>query len=311
MLRQSRSSLIKICTAGVAALCLIQPSPVFAQPGAGTVPLPDSTGRGFLNSYQLRPSSAKPASINDVAIDHIIAMPPAVKAHIRALYAAGIERGNNPHAFSAIGDSSIAGGLFLERFGTADVALGEFNYLQPARTTFADSFKRTSASVRIGLHSWTALNPVWANKRMCQPNENGIDCELRLNKPSIMFIHLGANDTANNVFDKHLRKIVEHVMAAGVVPVLITKAQPPDSKTRANNTSLRGIAAAYNVPLVDFELLARTLPNYGLGKDEVHMTNFSKPDYTQPALFKNGHAMHNLAALVALDAVWRAGTSID
>lgn len=265
----------------------------------------------FSVPYQLRSASFKPSAINNIEINSIISLSPTVKANVRALYAAGVTKGNNPNALSALGDSTIAGGLFLERFNDKNVKLGDFAYLQPALTAFHDSFTRTSASVRIGLHSWTALNPVWADKKRCEPDENGIDCEFRLNKPSILFIHLGANDTANSVFDKNMRKIVEHVMAAGVVPVLITKAEPLDSDTRANNDSMRAIAKTYNVPLIDFDKLAGTLPDYGLGEDKVHMTNFGKPDYSKPALFKSGHAMHNLVVLIALDMIWRAATTIE
>lgn len=288
---------------------LLQPATTMAAPADDTSPLPNIIFFHALN--QLRPATFKPATINNVAVSSIFDLSSEEKANVRALYTAGLKKGNNPTAFSALGDSTIAGGLFLERFSDKNVKLGDFAYLQPALIAFRDSFTRTSASVRIGLHSWTALNPVWADKKRCEPNENGIDCEFRLNKPSILFIHLGANDTANSVFDKNMRKIVEHVMTAGVVPVLITKAEPPDSNTKANNDSLRAIAKIHNVPLIDFDKLTATLPAYGLGEDNVHMTNFGKPDYNNPALFKSGHAMHNLVALIALDAIWRTATTID
>jgi hypothetical protein len=29
-------------------------------------------------------------------------------------------------------------------------------------------------------------------------------------------------------------------------------------------------------------------------------------DYTLPSVFRSGHAVHNLAALIGLDEVWRA-----
>jgi hypothetical protein len=292
-------------------LGVLTPAPTQAARLFGTSPLPHTTFNTFLRPYQLRPANARPAVINRVPIDRIVILSPVVRVHIRALYASGLQKGNNPQSFSTLGDSTVAGKLFMERFSTNKVNLGAFDYLKPALIAFTPSFSRTSASVRIGLHSWTALNPVWANKQLCEPNENGVDCEFRLNKPSILFIHLGANDTANNVFDKNMRKIVEHVLNAGVVPVLMTKAEPPDSKTHANNDSLRAIAKAYDVPLVDFETLANTLPDYGLGPDKVHMTSFNQVDYTEPALFKSGHAMHNLAALIALDAVWRTATTIE
>jgi hypothetical protein len=311
MFGHSPKSFIKAFTAGLAVLSLLQPSPAHTLRPSGATTLPSTRGTAFQNPYQLRPLSTTPSAINNVPIKDIIAIPPAVKANIRTLYAAGVKKGNNPRAFSALGDSSIAGGFFLERFNDKNVKLGDYDFLLPAMIAFTDSFSRTSASVRIGMHSWTAMNPVWADKKRCEPDENAIACEFRLNQPSILFIHLGANDTANQVFDKSMRKIVTYALSAGVVPVLITKAQLPNSNTRANNDTLRAIATAYNVPLLDFEVLSKTLPKYGLGDDDVHMTNFNKPDYTRPALFKSGHAMHNLAALITLDAVWRAGTTID
>lgn len=310
MLRRS-SPFVLIASFACAVLLGLPAQTSQAAPYTITSPLPGSVSIFTLNPYQLRPAHDKPAAINAVPLDQIVVITPAVKANIRAIYASGLKNGNDPRAFSTLGDSSVAGGLFLERFGENDTHLGDYTFLTPTLQAFDHSFKRTSASVRIGLHSWTALNPVWADKKRCEPNENGIDCEFRLNKPSIMFIHLGANDTANNVFDKNMRKIVEHVIEAGVVPVLITKADGPGSKTRANNNSMRTIAGAYHVPLIDFEKLASTLPNLGLGPDQVHMTNFNKVDYRQPALFRSGHAMHNLAALIALDAIWRTATTID
>lgn len=311
MLHRTSRTILTALSLSVVVISLLTPATILAAPLSDTSPLP-STRSPFANAINpFAPVDAKPASINDIPIEDIFVISPTVKANVRALYAAGVKKGNNPVAFSALGDSTIAGGLFLERFSNKKVNLGDFAYLQPALLAFRDSFTRTSASVRIGLHSWTALNPVWADKKRCEPDENGIDCELRLNKPSVMFIHLGANDTANKVFDKNMRKIVEHVMAAGVVPVLFTKAETPDSDTRANNDSIRAIAKTYHVPLIDFDKLAATLPDYGLGKDKIHMTNFGKADYTQPALFQNGHAMHNLVALIALDGIWRAGTTIE
>jgi len=311
MLRRTSSTVLKALFIGMFAMLVVDSSTVLALPANDTSPLPRTAGHPFTPIYQLRLENKLPATINNVPISNIVVMTPAVKANVRALYAKGLRKGNNPLTFSALGDSTIAGGLFLERFSAGDYKLGDYAYLQTTLTAFAGSMARTSASVRIGLHSWTALNPVWADKKRCEPDENTVDCEFRLNKPSILFIHLGANDTSNSVFDKNLRKIVQYVMDAGVVPVLITKAEPPDSDTHANNDSVRAIAKVFNVPLIDFESLANTLPNYGLGDDKVHMTSFNKVDYSQPALFKSGHAMHNLAALIALDAVWKTATTID
>ncbi len=39
--------------------------------------------------------------------------------------------------------------------------------------------------------------------------------------------------------------------------------------------------------------------------DTAHMLTFFAHDYNDPTVVTRGHAMHNLAALMMLDAVWR------
>ncbi len=236
-------------------------------------------------------------------------MPNDVQLNIREIHANGQRLGNNPRAFSAIGDSSIAGGQFLERFGKGNYTLGDFAFLQPTLNVFTDSLKRTSASVRIGLHSWTVLNPMWADKKMCEPNESSVVCEFRLNKPSYVFIHLGANDDANALFEKSMRSVLSFTVESGVVPIVITKSNHPSLRTARNNASLRKLAREFKVPLLDFEILAAKLPRRGVGSDGVHMTGYWKVDYTLPSVFRSGHAMHNLSALIALDAIHRTTSS--
>jgi hypothetical protein len=228
-----------------------------------------------------------------------------VRAHIREIYARGQTLGNNPQHFSAVGDSSIAGGQFLERFAKGPYRLGDYAYLQDVINAYSPSFTRTSTSVRIGLHSWTALNPVWANKALCKPNENAVACEIRIQKPSVAFIRLGANDSPVSLFDRSMRSIVSYTIESGVIPILITKANAPGVLTNANNDALRNIARDFKVPLIDYDVLASTLPRRGLGADSVHMTGYGRVDYTLPSVFESGHGMHNLAALIGLDAVWR------
>jgi hypothetical protein len=129
-----------------------------ALPALDSSPLPRTAGHTFTPIYHLRPENKQPAAINNVPISSIVVMPPAVRANVRAIYANGLKKGNNPLAFSALGDSTIAGGLFLERFSVGDYKLGDYGYLQTTLTAFSKSLSRTSASVRIGLHSWTTLN---------------------------------------------------------------------------------------------------------------------------------------------------------
>jgi hypothetical protein len=90
-----------------------------------------------------------------------------------------------------------------------------------------------------------------------------------------------------------------------VIPVLGTKAdrQDPDNTI---NTIIRQVAAQYKIPLWDFDVVAQTMPNRGLASDGVHPTIGLGRDYSRPDTFQYGHAMQDLTALMALDAIWRS-----
>lgn len=254
----------------------------------------------------LRASPPAPTAVNGLPLIAFVRMPADVRENVQRIYAEGQKRGNIPGHFSAVGDSSIAGGQFLERFARGPYKLGNYAYLQDVINAYSPSFTRTSTSVRIGLHAWTAINPTWANKRVCQPNEHAVACEIRIQQPSILFIRLGANDSPASLFEKGMRGILSATIESGVVPILITKANAPGAITNANNDVLRTLAQEFKVPLIDFEALSATLPGRGLGNDAVHMTGYGRVDYTLPSVFRSGHGVHNLAALIGLDEVWRA-----
>ena len=70
-----------------------------------------------------------------------------------------------------------------------------------------------------------------------------------------------------------------------------------------NNDIVRQISADYQIPLWEFDPVAGTLPGRGLDVDNVHMNTFYAHDYKDPTAFTRGHAMHNLTALMVLDAM--------
>ena len=69
-------------------------------------------------------------------------MPPAVRQHIREIYALGQELGRNQHAFSKVGDSVALTPHYLTFFDKDRYTLGEYEYLQPAIDNYAGSFER-------------------------------------------------------------------------------------------------------------------------------------------------------------------------
>ena len=245
-----------------------------------------------------------PPTVNGVPLAEIAVIPPGTKRHMRAIFRAGQIQGNNPRAFSKVGDSTIENPFFLARFDDGPYNLGEFAHLQDVIDHYAGSYGRQGMAVRRGLHSWTVMDPAWADKRQCLANEGPIVCEFRQHRPSIVLIRLGSNDAGVPAyFEQNMRQIVAYAIENGVIPVLGTKADRIEGSGNENNIILRQIAADFEVPLWDFDRLAATMPGRGLDLDNVHLTTFYAHDYTSPLAMERGHAMHNLSALIVLDAI--------
>ncbi len=259
-----------------------------------------------LESHAAKPTIVPPPDrVNDLPLDSFVVMDSAVIDHVREIFAQGRSLNRNPQAFSTAGDSTIESPYFLSRFDSSPYNLGAYQYLQAVIDHFKGSYGRKSLAVRIGQHSWTLLNPTWADKQHCQANESPLACEFRVNNPSVVILRLGANDAGvPKLFDTKMRAVVEYAIAQGVIPVLSTK---PDQRagTEQINDIVRKIAADYEIPLWDFAKVADTLPGRGLGPDGVHLTGFYQHDYTLPQAFQRGHGVQNLTALIVLDKIWR------
>ncbi len=250
------------------------------------------------------PTPSGPADVNGIPITSIVVMPDAVRAHVREIFAAGQVLGRSPHAFSKLGDSTLLNPHFLGPFDEGSYDLGDFAHFQATIEQFPGSFARHGVATRHGLHSWSVFDPMWADKDWCLPNEHLLACEFRLNNPSVLFVRLGSNDAgAPSGFRKYVRDVVEFSIENGVVPILGTKADRFEGDN-TNNDIIRAVAAEFNVPLWEFDLVAETLPGRGLDEDQVHLIQTTDPhDYRDPAAFQRGHAMQDLTALLVLDAV--------
>ena len=252
------------------------------------------------------PPLQPPTGVNGIPFADFVVMPEGVARHVREIFAAGQAMGKDPRAFSKLGDSTIETPYFLDRFEEPGrYNLGDYAYLQPMIDYYAGSFARSSLAVRRGMRAATALDPLWADGSACYSNESPLACEIRIQRPSLVFIRLGSNEGNSESFGKYLRQVVELCIAEGVVPILGTKADRREGADNAHNNVIRQVAADYAVPLWDFDLVAQTIPGNGLGNDGVHLTSFYAHDYTQPEALSRGYGVHNLTALIALDEVWR------
>ena len=224
--------------------------------------------------------------------------------NVREIYLRGQELGNDPYAFSKIGDCNSEPPFFLAKFDQGLYDLGPFSYLQGAITHFAGSFERESATVWTGNHAWAVFDATWANPAQCLPGETPIECEFRVQKPSVVLIRLGTNEVGSpQLFEANLRQMVDFAIEHGTIPILGTKADQLEGSDQMNDM-IRALAAEYELPLWDFGRAAELIAGRGLGPDGFHLSYYP-PEYGDGSAYAFGHSVQNLTALMALNAVWR------
>lgn len=215
------------------------------------------------------------------------------------IYKRGLAGGVDPRSFSIIGDCQSEPNVFLGPYDSGRYRLGPGDEgLQETIDQFKGSFGRQSAAVRDGMSAPSALSPLWADPKLCQPNETPVACELRRSNPSIVFIAMGTNwkeGASAESYAGYLRQVVDLVIAHGAVPILATKADNIEGDYSINLATAR-IAAEYGIPLWNFWRASDDLPGHGL--DGARGNGFT---YLTPA----GWERKGLTGLQALDSVWR------
>lgn len=247
-------------------------------------------------------------SINGLSLEQYILLDAPTRQRVREIFALGQSMGRNPNAFAKVGDSTIESPYFMDRFDFPEEGynLAQYAWLQPTIDWFRGSFGRNSLAVRVGMHTWSALDPMWADPYQCESGETVLDCEFRIQNPAYVFIRLGSNDVGVPTYvENSMREIIEYCIEQGVVPIIGTKADDFEGND-TNNEIFRRLAREYRVPLWDFNVLALTIPGRGLGSDGTHMTTFYAHDWSDPNALRTGHGVHSLAGLIVLDTVMRA-----
>jgi hypothetical protein len=223
---------------------------------------------------------------------------PEVSTRARQVYQRGLALGNDPHAFSKIGDCQSVPASFLGIYDTDRYFFApEYSYLQETVDYYSGSFNREGESVRGGFNTSSVLLPFWANTEVCQPGENPMACENRIHNPSIVFISLEVwfEGRTPDVYEKYLRRIIEYNLEQGTLPILATKADNVEGDNSINYTIAR-LAYEYDLPLWNYWLAVQPLPNHGL--DPADAGGFH--------LNLDGWNMRSFSALQVLDAVHRA-----
>lgn len=226
---------------------------------------------------------------------------PMVTQHVREIYQLGQTLGNDPHGFSILGDCQSTPDTFLGLY-----VVDESEYyklpeeLKETVSYFGDSFIRESPTIKTGTTAGALLWWKWhENKYTCIRSETPIECELRLNRPSFAIIMVGTHYEARN--DMYMRKILDQLIAQGIVPILSTKADNREGDDSLNLQTAQ-LALEYDIPMWNFWPVVDDLPNRGLYTKSVD-AHLGDIYLTEEAL-----ARHRYTALQALDEVWRTAT---
>ena len=231
-------------------------------------------------------------------------IPEQVSQTVLDIYARGLELGNNPRAFSKIGDCEAVASWFLKDFdlGERYYKLGEYADLQAVIDYYKGSYERESLAAKAGFTAASALSPLWADPYKCEKNETPLDCEYRVNRPILAFIIMGTNDHNHRAtFEPNLRKVVERSIELGVIPVLVTKADNLEGDNSLN-ASIAAIANEYDVPLWNYWAAVQGLPNAGLQEDKAHLT-WAPNLFDDPNNLLFAWPVRNLNALQTLDVL--------
>ena len=226
---------------------------------------------------------------------------PTLSAVAKEIYLKGIAKGNDAHVFSVVGDCQSEPNVFLGFYETDRYRLSDpYKYLQETIDYYKGSFSSKSLAVRDGLDPAGALTSLWADQKVCKTNESMVVCELRVRKPSVMFINLGTNwraDASTVAYEKALRAMVQLVVDNGTLPILMTKADNVEGDNSINRDTAR-IAHDFDVPLLNFWLGSNDLPNHGLDGSNAHKV---KNIYLTPDAWDR----RNFLSLLSLDGVRR------
>lgn len=253
------------------------------------------------------PTPAVTATLSPDAWQTLPVVPTGVSPKVCQIYTLGQMLGNNPRAFSKVGDCQTMLPNFLGYFDEGRYDLGPYAGLQPVIDYFSGSFGRNSRAVKDGLSASAALAVLWNDWKDCGEMETPLDCEYRIHRPSFAIISLGTNDANGYApFETTLRRVIDVTIGHGVVPILATKADNAEGDHALNATIVR-LAYEYDLPLWNFWLAVQPLPEHGLRSPE-HLTYgeyILTTDFSDPANLEYAFNIRNLTALQVLDVTAR------
>lgn len=262
-------------------------------------PIPSAT-TAPTDTVALTPTQPSASDWRDAPI-----IPTTLSHRAIEIYLKGIESGNAAQVFAKVGDCGGTPSWFLGSFDldAEYYSLGEYEYLTDVIDYYAGSFERSSLSANPGFNTSAVLSPFWSDRTQCNSDEGPLQCEYRLQNPSVALIMLGTNDQFRvEEFEDAMREIIEYSIEEGVLPILASKADDLEGDGQINEIIYK-LALEYEIPFWNFWAAVQALPHQGQQEEDPgHLTwapnRFDNPDYMQA-----GWPHRNLTALQVLDAV--------
>ena len=191
---------------------------------------------------------------------------PALSPVMIEIYQLGIDLGNNPDAFSKVGDCQIIPEVFLGLYDDVNYALPEnMKQLQETIDHFSGSFAREGFALKGGFVFPTVLSPLRADSSVCDPGETPLECELRVHQPTFVLISMEFRYEGRTaeIHEKYLRQAVEYALSRGMIPIVATKADNFEGDHSLNRMTAQ-IAYDYDLPLWNYWLAVQFLPGHGV-----------------------------------------------
>ena len=235
---------------------------------------------------------------------------PYVVDHMAAVRDQGV--GWHDDVFMKVGDSMTADANALFCFADSGVDLGEYGELQSTLDYFLAGdaagdtpFDRESLAAEVG------MSATWAISDDPSPLEQEMDAI----GPHWAVAQYGTNDMQLGTsyqsaiwgFGSNMMDLLDAMVDEGVVPTLLTIPPREDVADAclwvpSYNAVIRGVAQAWQVPLVDLHLAMQSVSGYGLGSDHLHLNAYSGGACVlSEAGLDYGNNMRNRVILEALD----------
>lgn len=202
---------------------------------------------------------------------------PEVTDTAREIYKRGLSMGNNPRAFSKVGDCQNLETVFLWKYDHLDIYQFDYkldDYMDTIEN-FQGYFDRDGYSDKYGFTAASPLTQFEADPDYCLPEETPLECELRISRPMFVLISLEFpfNGRSADLYEKYLRQIIEYTMSQGAVPILATKADNVEGDHSINLTVAK-LAYEYDLPLWNWWAAAQPLGDKGIDpyRDGFHIS---------------------------------------